>query len=52
MFDFIRLKSIFIFRINFKKSEIFLFYIKTIFRKIIKHKLLYLKINSNQINCN
>ena len=52
MFDLIKLKSILISRINFGRSEIFLFYIRITFRRTTKYKSLYLKINSNQINSN
>ena len=45
-------KSILIFRINFKRSENFLLYIKIAFRKTTKHKSLYLKINYTKIESN
>ena len=47
MFGFKNSKSIPVSRIDFEKSENFLFYIRIIFRETTKYKSLYLKINSN-----
>ena len=46
------LGSILAFRIDSEKSKNFLLSVRIIFRGTIKHKLLYLKINSIQINSN
>ena len=50
LFGFKLLESIFISKIEFERSEIFLLFVRITFREIIKYKSLYLKINSNQIN--
>ena len=48
MFGYPLLESILISRINSERSENFLLSIRITFKGTTKHKLLYLKINSNQ----
>ena len=50
IFSYTLPELILISRINFGRSKNFLLFIRITFREIIKYKLLYLKINSNQIN--
>ena len=50
MFGFILPESILASRIDSRRSENFLLFVRITFRGTAKHKSLYLKINYNQIN--
>ena len=47
---FLLFKINFVYRIDSVRIEKILFYVRITFRRIIKYKLLYLKINFNKIN--